>query len=240
MTIPPVAIVTGAGSGIGRAVCQLLALARCRLALIGRNERKLEDTVSLLAADIADPPEALIIPADVSDQEQCAGAVDMTLERWGRVDILINNAAMAPPAMLHECDADALYQLFATNVFGPVYLAQRCWASFVRHESGVVVNVSSMAAFTPYAGLGVYGMTKSAIDGLTRTIQCEGEAHGITAYSIAPGAVETPMLRGVVSRRDLPTENTLDPAEVAQVIVDCAMGRRRSDAGSVIQMPSPG
>lgn len=236
MTIPPVAIVTGAGSGIGRNVCQLLAMARCKIALVGRNENTLEETANLLAAEIANPPETLIIPADVSDHAQAAGVVDMTIERWGRVNILINNAAVAGLVGLHEIDEDALYQFFAINTFGPLHLTRRCWPSFVKHNAGCVVNVSSVAAFSPFPGLGVYGMSKAALDGLTRAIQTEGQNHGITAYSVAPGAVETAMLRGVISKKDLPTEQTLDPMEVAQLIVDCALGKRLDDAGGVIQL----
>lgn len=236
MTIPPVAIVTGAGSGIGRSVCELLAVEHCRLALVGRDEGKLEETMNVIAADVASPPDMLVLPADVSDREQCAGVVDMTLARWGRVDILINNAGMAPKVAVDEFGPDLLYQLFAVNVFGPLHLAQRCWDSFVKHKRGVVVNVSSRAAFTPFPGLGVYGMSKSAIDGLTRAIQNEGEGHGISAYSVAPGAVETPMLRGIFSKKDIPADQTLDPEEVAQVIVDCALGNRPGDAGGVVQI----
>ncbi len=240
MSIPPVALITGAGSGIGQITTELLALEGCRLALVGRTESKLQSTIDLLAADIADPPETMIIAADISDQRQARAAVDMTVERWGRVDILINNAGIATLSALEDADADLIYQMFAINALGPLYLVQRCWDTFVKHKSGCVVNVSSMAAISPFPGLGVYGMAKSAVDGLTRAIMTEGATHGISAYSIAPGAVETPMLRANFDTRSLPTQNTLTPENVARVIVDCATGRRTEDAGSVIPIPSPG
>lgn len=240
MSIPPVAIVTGAGSGIGRTVCELMALEGCRLVLVGRTESKLEGTIDMLAADVADAPQTLIIAADISDAKQAACAVDMTLEQWGRVDVLINNAGIAPLVPINEIDEDLLYEIFAVNAFGPVHLVRRCWPGFVKHRSGCVVNVSSMAAIDPFPGLGVYGMAKAALDGLTRAIMNEGESHGISAYSIAPGAVETPMLRSIFDTSVIAENQTLEPEEVAQVIVDCAMGRRPKDAGSVITIASPG
>lgn len=238
MTIPPVAIVTGAGSGIGRYVCELLAEQRVRLSLVGRTESKLQQTVDDLAAEVANPPDTLIVPADVSDREQAFSAVDMTLDQWGQVDVLINNAGLAPFMTLDEFDADATYQCFAVNLFGPLYLTQRCWPAFKRRKRGTVVNVSSMAAFDPFPGLGVYGAAKAAVDGLTRAIVNEGGEFGISAYSVAPGAVETAMLRGIFSEENLPTDQTLEPEAIAQIVVDCAMGRRSEAPGSVIRVLS--
>lgn len=238
MTIPPVAIVTGAGSGIGRSICELLAEEKCRIALVGRTESKLQETVDLIAADVADPPDTLIIAADITDAEQAYSSVDMTLKQWGQVDVLINNAGAAPFMTLDQFDAEGIYQCFAVNMFGPLYLTQRCWPAFRKHKRGMVVNVSSMSAFDPFPGLGVYGAAKAAVDGLTRAIVNEGGELGIKAYSVAPGAVETSMLRSIFDKRNLPADQTLDPQEVAQVVVDCAFGRRSEAPGSVIRVQS--
>lgn len=234
-----VAIVTGAGGGIGRAVSQLLATAGYQLALVGRTESRLEETSRSLAERVASPPGTLIIPADISDAEQAASVVTMTLEQWGRADVLVNNAAIAPLAPIEESDEDLLYQTFAINTFGPFHLVAKLWPSFVRQKAGCVVNVSSMATRDPFTGLGVYAASKAALESLTRTIAREGREHGIKAYSILPGAVETTMLRSLVSEDDLPSQKTLDPASVARVVVDCVLGERPDDVGRDIELPSP-
>jgi NAD(P)-dependent dehydrogenase (short-subunit alcohol dehydrogenase family) len=246
MPQPRVAIVTGAGSGIGRATCELLADAGYRLTMAGRNEQSLLKTDELLAEETAQPPETLIVPADVSDREQAQSIVDLTMERWGRIDGLVNNAAILVARPIDQTDEELLFGTFAVNMFGPAYLAARCWPIFVkqagakvtgsvRKESGAcVVNVSSMASIDPFNGLSAYAASKAALESLTRSIVNEGRAFGMRAFSVAPGAVETAMLRSLFDEVRLPPMRTLDPQEVAQVIVDCVEGRRENEMGKVI------
>ena len=238
MTVPPVAIVTGAGSGIGRETCRLLALEGWHMTLVGRTETTLQATVDLLAAEVADPPDVLVLPLDVGDPEQACSAVDMTVNEWGRVDALVNNAASCPVRALPDLEQDELFTTFAVNTFGPMHMVTRLWPIFERQHGGCVVNVSSMATVDPFPGLGGYAASKAALESVTRSILAEGSAFGMQAYSVAPGAVETAMLRGIVSTDDLPPAQTLDPAEVAAVIVDCARGERQDDLGRVIYLPS--
>jgi NAD(P)-dependent dehydrogenase (short-subunit alcohol dehydrogenase family) len=234
-----VAIVTGAGGGIGRAVSLLLATAGYCLTLVGRTEATLERTSRDLAELVAAPPGTLIVPADIGDAEQAMSVVDMTLEQWGRADVLVNNAGAAPSAPLDETNQDLLYRTFAINAFGPFHLVARLWPIFGRQKSGCVVNVSSIATVDPFPGLSVYAASKAAMESLTRSIVQEGRQQGITAYSVLPGAVETPMLRRLLSREQLPADQTLEPSAVARVIVDCILGERPSDLGRTIQLPSP-
>jgi NAD(P)-dependent dehydrogenase (short-subunit alcohol dehydrogenase family) len=239
MPLPPVTIVTGAGSGIGRAACELLADLGHRLTLVGRRASALEETMSLIAGEVASPPEVLVVPADVSDEEQAAAAVDLTVERWGRVDALVNNAGAVHMAPLQETGEDVLFHLFAVNTFGPACLMARVWPIMVRQGEGCIVNVSSMAAVDPFPGLAAYGASKAALDSLTRSVHAEGAELGIRAFSVLPGAVETPMLRSLFSPADLPPRRALDPMEVAQVIVECVAGRRDEQRGTTILVPSP-
>jgi NAD(P)-dependent dehydrogenase (short-subunit alcohol dehydrogenase family) len=234
------AIVTGAGSGIGRAIALQLAAAGWSVALVGRSVGRLDETRSLLPAGRGAVRNAIIIPVDVAAPEAAAMIVDRVVRQWGRLDALINNAATGRLLPLAAYDESLLRETFEVNVYGPVRLIAAAWRAFTAQRRGCVINVSSMAAFDPFPGLGIYAASKSALDSLTRSIRNEGLAYGIRSFSINPGAVETDMLRSIVSEAALPTQMTLDPAAVAGVVIECLLGRRDEDIGRTIQMPSPG
>ena len=105
-------------------------------------------------------------------------------------------------------------------------------------RAGCVVNITSMAVVDPFPGLAVYAASKAALDSLTRSIHNEGADHGIRAYSVAPGAVETEMLRTIVTEEQLPTEQTLAPAQIAEVVADCIAGTCAEPSGSSLLVPS--
>ncbi|MHC4991642.1 MAG: SDR family NAD(P)-dependent oxidoreductase [Planctomycetota bacterium] len=235
----PVAVVTGAGSGIGRCVCHRMATAGYRVALVSRDEKKLQATVEQMGRRPGAGEEVLLLPADLGDHDQAASVINLTVEQWGRLDVLINNAGVAPLADLADTDEDLLFRTFSVNTFGPAVLIATAWPHFVSAGGGRIVNVSSMATLDPFPGLGVYAASKSALESLTRSIRNEGAGHGILAFSVAPGAVETPMLRSIIDTETLPTEQALDPEEVASVIVACARGERDDQAGEIIRLPSP-
>jgi NAD(P)-dependent dehydrogenase (short-subunit alcohol dehydrogenase family) len=239
MQAQPVALVTGAGSGIGRAVCEQLAHGGYRLALVGRTEATLEETTQLIGARSAAAPEMLVIAADVADAGQAMGAVDLTVEHFRRVDALVNNAGSAPLAPIERTTEELLYRTFAVNTFAAAYLIGRLWPVFKKQRSGCVVNVSTLGTRDPFPGFFTYAAAKSALESFTRSIANEGRAMGIRAFSVAPGAVETEMLRGNFSTRQIPPEKTLDPADVAEVICDCILGRRPGDEGGSIPVPGP-
>jgi len=233
-----VAIVTGGGSGIGQATALLLAEAGFNLALVGRDSVKLRQTSQIIQQQ-ADRAETLILSADVGQKQAAPRIVEDTIKKWGRIDAIINNAAVGKLHPIDQVDERLLAETFTVNVFGPIRLVAAAWPALTGQGGGCVINVSSMATVDPFAGLSVYAASKAALESLTRSIVNEGRDHGIRAFSIAPGAVETTMLRGVVSQQDLPTERTLEPASVAKVIVECVTGRRESRMGQTILLPSP-
>ena len=241
MTIPPVAIVTGAGSGIGRETIMLLADAGYKVALVGRTEQKLEDTIERMEETIdwdETPVETLIIPADLSDAHQTRSVVDMTIEKWGRIDALINAAGTAAWKNIEDLDETYLYNIFATNTFGPALLVARAWPIFRRQHGGCVVNVSSKVTIDPVPGLSAYAASKAALECLTRSIANEGERMGVRAFGVAPGPVETPMLRKLFTEKQVPPSRALEPQEVASVIIACIRGERDADIGRIIQLSS--
>ncbi|MCA9290065.1 MAG: SDR family oxidoreductase [Phycisphaerales bacterium] len=234
----PVALVTGAGSGIGRAVAVALAASGHDLALVGRRADALETTIE--AARAGAPDAALIaVPADLAQPHAPASVVATTVEHFGRLHAIVNNAGYAALADVADTTIDTLETSFSINSFAPALLVAAAWPVFVRQGHGRVINISSMATFDPFPGFFVYAAAKAALESMTRSIQSEGRRHGIRAWSIAPGAVETAMLRGLFPASALPASKTLAPDTIAAVVVDCLLGRRDDAAGTVIPMPNP-
>jgi C-7 ketoreductase len=234
----PVSIVTGAGSGIGRATAIMLAERGHRISLVGRTAIALEETAALIREKV---PGATLFPcvADVCDLDLSAMVVDRTHAAWGRIDCLVNGAGAAPKAPIEATDEELLEHTFYVNAFGPATLIARCWTHFVQQKSGCIINISTMGAFDPFPGFFVYAAAKSALDSFTRSAWREGRRHGIRSFCINPGAVETRMLRQNWDERIIPPAKTLPPEAIATVIVDCIEGRRDAEAGTSIPVPSP-
>jgi NAD(P)-dependent dehydrogenase (short-subunit alcohol dehydrogenase family) len=222
-----VAIITGAGGGIGRATAVELVGRGYRVALVGRRLETLAETTRACAS-------ALPIVADVTKPDDITRVVDQTHRDLGRIDVVVNNAGFAPVRSVEEMSLDEWRTTIDTNLSAAFYLSKAVWPIFKRQGGGAIVNVSSMAARDPFDGLGPYGAAKAGLNLLSLSMAREGAKHGIRVYTVAPGAVETAMLRGVVSHEQFPTEQTLDPADIARVIAQCVAGDLRFTSGEVI------
>ncbi len=232
------AIVTGAGSGVGRCVARRLAEAGYRVALVGRTESSLRETGAALG------PEGtawIIIPADMTLDADRARILERTLAAFGRIDAVVNNAGAATLKPLRDHTIDDLRAVFEVNALGPIDLAARCVRA-MGSDGGVVVFTSSMSSADPFPGLGVYGCAKAALNAACRAITSDegvGEGGGVRAYAVAPGAVETGMLRSLWGEDVLPRDRTLDPDAVAARIAACVLGEIEIASGETIFMPSP-
>jgi meso-butanediol dehydrogenase/(S,S)-butanediol dehydrogenase/diacetyl reductase len=236
----PVAIVTGAGSGIGRATAALLAARGWDLVLVGRTAAKIAETEKAIRAGSNRPIEVISLAIDLALGGAPRRVIDDTAARFGRLDALVNNAAIGELSPLRSTTADLLDRTFRANTFAPFELLAAAWPLFertARERAGArpcVVNVSSVAASDPFPGLGVYAATKAALESMTRSIVNERGAIDLRAFSIAPGAVETPMLRSMFDREAIPSAAALDPAVVAAEIAACIAGERDDREGSTI------
>ena len=239
----PVAFVTGAGSGIGAAVVERLAAAGYATVLVGRREAPLRATEGRVAA-LGGPP-AVVMPADVADDAACENLIDKAVGRFGRLDVLVNNAGWTPLEPIAETDAETARKIFAVNALGPLTLIRRAWPTMTTQKpiagrpSPCIVNVSSYATVDPFPGLGVYAGAKAALNLFTRACVNEGRGKGLRAFAIAPGAVETELLRSIVDEELLPNDATLSPGDVAAVIIQCVLGQRDAENGTTILLPSP-
>lgn len=226
----PVALLTGAGSGIGRAAAAELDARGFRLALVGRRREPLEETAALLKN------ESACFPADVGCADQCHELVASVLGRFARVDALINNAAIAPCKPISEHTPELIEEVFSTNALGPARLISLLWPIFVSQGSGRIINLSSVTTTDPYPGLLAYAASKAALELMVKSCVNEAEGTGIKAIAIAPGAVETEMLRGVVGPKRFDEIDKLDPKMVAGVIADAATGKLDDRNGEVVYL----
>jgi NAD(P)-dependent dehydrogenase (short-subunit alcohol dehydrogenase family) len=228
----PVAIVTGASRGIGRATAIRLGQAGWRVVLVARSQSDLKETARSVAG-------SLVLPADVSQLGSAERIVRETMDRFGRIDALVNNAGVAPLLPVEQT-TDAIWtDVIDTNLSAAFYLSRACWPVFKRQGSGgVIVNVSSVAARDPFPGFAAYGAAKAALNSLTLSLAREGSAHSIRVHAVAPGATETDMFRALPGMSDYPRDKTLAPDDVARVIVNCITGELRATSGEVIYLPT--
>ncbi|MBL9031516.1 MAG: SDR family oxidoreductase [Phycisphaerae bacterium] len=227
----PVALVTGAGSGIGREIALVLAAMNHRLVLVGRREEPLRETSSLLSVS-----DAVVIPGDVGDAAFAEALVGRVLEAAGRLDVLVNNAAIAPSVPIVGTSAALLDEAFRIDAIGPGLLIARAWPVFVRQRSGCVVNISTMGTADPFPGFFAYAAAKSALESMTRSCAVEGRRLGIRAFAVAPGAVETRMLRRLFDERVIPRDRCLSPQRVAEVVAACVRGDHDDRNGQTIRV----
>ncbi len=186
-----VAVITGAGSGIGAAVAARLIGAGWRVALAGRREQALTETASAGAQAAG---EALVAPTDVTDSDSVHALFARVLDQWGRVDLLFNNAGMfGTPAPLDEFALDQWRAVVDTNLSGCFYCAQEAFRAMKAQSpsGGRIINNGSISAAVPRPNAVAYTATKHAITGLTRAISLEGRPFQIACGQIDIGNAAT-------------------------------------------------
>jgi meso-butanediol dehydrogenase/(S,S)-butanediol dehydrogenase/diacetyl reductase len=186
-----VAIVTGAGRGIGRAIAMRLAADGADVAVNDINA----DSAKAVAAEIeAAGRRSAAVPADVSDKSAVTAMVDSTVDSLGRLDIMVSNAGIAQVKPLVDVEPDELEALFKVNVFGVVYCLQAAAAQLRSQESGgKIINAASIAGHSGFEYLGAYSSTKFGVVGLTQAAAKELAPHNITVNAYCPGIVGTDM-----------------------------------------------
>jgi len=223
------AIVTGAGRGIGRAIARRLAAAGANVAIASRTLDQLDETKKLIERAGG---HVLAEVADVSKEDDVERLVEETRSAFGGVNILVNNAGIAPLATIEQMEPHVFDNLIATNI-RTVYLCSRAvWPFMSTAGGGTIVNISSVAAFDPFPGFAAYGAAKAFVNTYTKALAEEGKSRGIRVYGVAPGAVETDMLRG--SFPDFPSNQTLQPDEVAALVETLLSPTCPHDSGQTI------
>jgi len=236
----PVAIVTGAGSGVGLETTRLLASKGWSVALAARTREKLEAARAALQGEGCDAGRVLVHDCDVADPDRVAGLVRATHERFGRIDALVNNAGLAALRPIDKSDPAFLQEMFAVNALGPAYAISACWPIFREQKRGCVVNVATKGTADPFPGFFAYAGAKASVNTFVKSVANEGKRFNIRGFSVAPGAIDTPMLRSMWDEKVLPSDKCLKAADVAAVIVACIEGERDDENGETIYLLPPG
>jgi len=223
-----VCIVTGAGRGIGRAIAHRLTTAGAHVVAAARTPSDLETTVSQVSGKAG---KCVGVVTDVTDSAQVSRLIGRTREEFGQLDALINNAGLAPLSPVASMPDELFNQVNAVNINAVFYTCRAAWQDLAAAR-GTIVNISSLAAFDPFPGFAVYGASKAWVNLFTRALAAEGKPLGIKAFAVAPGAVETHMLRAAFP--NFPAGQTLDPDHVAGVVELLLDERSRHASGETI------
>ncbi|MCU1316589.1 MAG: 3-oxoacyl-[acyl-carrier-protein] reductase [Candidatus Acidoferrum typicum] len=185
-----VALVTGASQGIGRDTALALAEAGAKVAVAARNGEKL----TALAGEIAAAGgTALAVKMDVADAEQVKAGFKQVIEKFGRLDILVNNAAITRDGLSMRMKAEDWDAVIRTNLTGAHLCIQQALATMMRARAGRIINIASIVAQMGNAGQANYVAAKAGLIGLTKAIAIEISSRNITVNAVAPGFIETPM-----------------------------------------------
>ncbi|TNM44133.1 glucose 1-dehydrogenase [Nocardioides albidus] len=232
---PRVVVVTGGSRGLGAGIVREFLDDGSRVATCSRSATP---AVEEWASEA--PDRFLFVPADLADADDAKRFVDAVIERWGRIDVLVNNAGVARDGILGMMSDEDLDTVIDLNLKGTLYVTRLVSRRMLARRSGAIVNISSIVGISGYRGLTVYSATKAALDGLTRALARELGSRGITVNSIAPGYLRTEMSHGLdedqlqqIVRRT-PAGRLGEPADIARVVQFLVDPRNSYLTGQVI------
>ena len=195
-----VALITGASKGLGREIARLYAERGARLVLAARGGEALEE----VATELRSTAEVVSLAVDVS--EEAERLVEVGLERFGRIDVLVNNASELGPSPMPRLETlrwEAMERILRVNVLAPLHLSQLVLPQMRSRGSGVIINVTSDAGVEAYSGWGGYGASKAALEHLSHVQAVELEGSGVRVYIVDPGDMNTEMHRAAEPGVDL-------------------------------------
>lgn len=233
-----VAIVTGASSGIGSATAESLAARGASVVLAARREDELKELAARIESD------TLVVPTDVTNDDDIDNLVETTLDEYGRIDILVNNAGVMPLAHIAEADRETLQTTIDVNLTGLITLTHAVVPTMVEQESGYIVNLSSVVGRFLQANSSHYNAAKAGVKMFGDSLRLDVAEEGIHVATIEPGAVDTELLehipddelrsnvKGYVGSMD-----ALAPEDIARTITFVVTQPPRVDINEVLIRP---
>jgi 3-oxoacyl-[acyl-carrier protein] reductase len=234
-----VALITGASQGIGRETALALAAAGAKVAVAARNEEKLAALVSEMTATGA---EALAIKMDVANADEVKASFKQLLEKFGRLDILVNNAAITRDGLAMRMKQDDWDAVIRTNLTGAHLCIQQALSPMMKARAGRIINITSVVAQSGNAGQANYVAAKAGLIGLTKAIAIEIASRNITVNAVAPGFIETPMtdvLPDAVKedlKKRIPLGRMGSPRDVSSAIIFLASDEAAYITGHVLNV----
>lgn len=186
-----IVIVTGASSGIGEAIARLLSKRGAKVILAARRQNKLETLQKELEKSIA-------IETDVTQEKSVKNLVAQTMQKFGRIDLLINNAGVLVHKPMAETTMEEIRAVMETNFFAAVSCTNIALPIMKKQKSGIIVNIASIAGRIGFPNLGYYGASKFALVGFSETLRQEVAHEGIHVLTVCPGTIYTPMTKEIV------------------------------------------
>lgn len=224
-----VVVVTGGGRGIGRAICQRFAAAGAQVVAVARTAEELERTRGSI---IEAGGRCEIERTDLTKPDEIKRLIAGVMSRHERLDVLVNCAGMAALGTISDLGPRVFETLLAVNVKAVYLTCRQAWPIMQRQGGGVIVNISSVASVDPFPGFSAYGAAKAWVNTWSLALAGEGKQHGIRVYAVAPGAVETRMLRNAFP--DFPADQTLQPEEIAEVVFAAAAEDGKYESGQTV------
>jgi 3-oxoacyl-[acyl-carrier protein] reductase len=212
-----VAIVTGAGGGVGKSISKRLASEGCKVVMLGRDRAKL----SKLSSEIGNKKNTMTVIADISKEAEVLSAIDQTINTFDKIDILVNNAgAINDPVPFHEMTEDQWDKLIGTNLVGTFRMTKAVIPLMMENGSGSIVNISSVLGIRsiPKVPLSIYGVTKAGVIMFTRSIAVEYGQYNIRSNCIAPSTIKSSIVEPYL--QDEGAKKVLESAFPLRVIGD--------------------
>ncbi|MDR7131917.1 NAD(P)-dependent dehydrogenase (short-subunit alcohol dehydrogenase family) [Algoriphagus sp. 4150] len=184
-----VALITGASKGIGYSIGEIFAAAGAKVVLCSRKQEAVDEMASKLRSK---GYEAIGISCNVGNMDELPNLVNKTIEKYGQLDILVNNAATSPVfGPVHETSSEAFDKIMNVNLKAPFELAKLCWPHLRKSANASVINISSIGGISPEHGLGIYSVSKAALISMTKVLAKEWGESKIRVNVICPGLIET-------------------------------------------------
>ncbi|HDK7434089.1 TPA: SDR family oxidoreductase [Staphylococcus aureus] len=205
-----IAVVTGAGSGIGEAIATLLHEEGAKVVLAGRNKDKLQNVANQLAQD-----SVKVVPTDVTNKEEVDELMKIAQQTFGGLDIVINSAGQMLSSKVTDYQVDEWDSMIDVNIKGTLYTAQAALPTMLEQSSGHLINIASISGFEVTKSSTIYSATKAAVHTITQGLEKELAKTGVKVTSISPGMVDT----AITAAYNPSDRKKLDPQDIAEAVL---------------------